>query len=163
MKKEINTGHGWPLHTKAVHVEDPTDEATMEIIRDLKDTLHAKQLSATGLASNQVWDRNLGDRRYTREDTEPPRIFVAYIPGQTTIEVFINPVGKGSGRSLPGTENCLSFPNSPPRKKKRHKNYTIFYINEDGEESSFKCTLSTARMLQHEMDHLNGKVIEPRG
>jgi len=55
-------------------------------------------------------------------------------------------------------EGCLSF----PKKEflvKRHNNITIKYQNAQGETITEKFTGLEARIIQHELDHLNGILV----
>ena len=55
-------------------------------------------------------------------------------------------------------EGCLSF----PKKEflvKRHNNITIKYQNAQGETITEKFTGLEARIIQHELDHLNGVLV----
>ena len=148
MIKKINVGHT----PKAVIVMDVESPECIEWCQHLRDTFEHHRETAAGIALNQIWD----------EYDPPLKIFIARIPGQVGPEIFINPVGKGSGGHVKNYEKCLSFPNLPPIMKSRWKNYTILYTREDDTENSFKVGQPWCRALQHEVDHLNGVVCYPR-
>ena len=138
------------LYIPSVEVEDVNDQFLQESIQDLKDTYKKLEGKALGLSMCQIWDQ---------EGVECPRVFIAQMPDASEPEVFINPRGVGSGGTIKNWESCLSFPNNRPKRKGRKKNYTIVYTKEDGTERSFKTGDVWSRILQHEMDHLNGKTL----
>jgi peptide deformylase len=55
-------------------------------------------------------------------------------------------------------EGCLSLPNKEYLVK-RHNNITIKYQNTHGETITEKFTGLEARIIQHELDHLNGILV----
>jgi len=52
-------------------------------------------------------------------------------------------------------EGCLSVPNKYGQVK-RHKSLTLKYLNEGGKEQKLKASGLLARIIQHEIDHLDG-------
>lgn len=101
--------------------------------------------NALAISSNQLW----------RQFTVPPCVFVMKI--HDNVEVFINPIIKGTGKQIQEKEGCLSFPNKI-KLKKRHKNVTMLYqtIDSPGEQFAIKVTELSSRVIQHEVDHLRG-------
>lgn len=70
--------------------------------------------------------------------------------------VFINPVMKNiSRRKLEGPEGCLSVPGKFGTVK-RHEKITIEAYDEYGEKFIRGASKFLARVLQHELDHLEG-------
>jgi len=71
-------------------------------------------------------------------------------------EVFINPrILKKSRKTEIIEEGCLSFPEFW-LKIKRAKEVEIEALNEEGEKQRIRAKGITARVFQHEIDHLNG-------
>jgi len=71
-------------------------------------------------------------------------------------QVFINPkIIKKSRETIIDEEGCLSFPGLWLRIK-RAKRVEIEALNENGEKISLKAEGLPARVLQHEIDHLDG-------
>ena len=70
---------------------------------------------------------------------------------------FINPTIESlSGDIITGTEGCLSYPGKYV-KVDRHETVSLSYeINESGERDTKEFSGFIARIIQHEMDHLNG-------
>jgi len=125
--------------------EPYTKEALAEVVQDLKDTAtHAAKHppGCLGLASNQIGHLRL------------PVIVVRLLDEWY---VMINPVvTKAYGGKNWQREACLSFPGKNT-KMQRNKRIRVNYVDEDGCThpdamfSGFK-----ARVIQHEIDHLNG-------
>ena len=149
MIKPINIGREGPMLDFAEEIEFGE---CMDWIQNLKDTFESVKESAAGLAMNQIWDE---------EEYYPIRVFIAKNPVDGEGMVFINPYGKGSGGHIKMEEGCLSFPGRKVLKS-RHKNFTIIYLDENGEEQNFKATHPFSAVLQHELDHLNGIVCIPK-
>jgi len=69
---------------------------------------------------------------------------------------FINPIitGFSSGESI-GTEGCLSFPGMFG-KVERPSAISLSYIGMNGQRRQMEYSGFEARVIQHEIDHLNG-------
>ena len=83
--------------------------------------------------------------------------------------VFINPVAKNiSKRKLERAEGCLSVPGRFGNVR-RHEKITVEAYDENGEKFTRGATRFFARVIQHELDHLQGtlfidkaeKIFEP--
>jgi len=84
----------------------------------------------------------------------PLRIFIANI--ENKIFVFINPEVKNlSNNKIPFEEGCLSVPKiwGPVV---RSKKLTVKALDENGKPFKIRAKGLLARVIQHEMDHLNG-------
>ncbi|MFO0970201.1 MAG: peptide deformylase [Gemmataceae bacterium] len=115
-------------------------------IRDMLATLDAA--GGVGLAAPQVFS----DKRIFLAAVLPPNDPDA-MPG---IEIFINPVlTHASSEKATGWEGCLSFPellvNVP-----RHRVVRMSYLDHQGQSSVIDLQGFPARVVQHELDHLNG-------
>lgn len=94
-----------------------------------------------GLAANQVGSE-----------------YKLFITGLDSIRTAINPkIIKTSKSKTHGKEGCLSIPDER-FKKLRHSWIQLSYVDELGEEHIKTFTGWSARVVQHEMDHLNGKL-----
>ena len=71
---------------------------------------------------------------------------------------LINPVIVKKDGSETQEEGCLSIPEAVV-KVKRAKKVVVEYMNERGEALKINAEGLLARVLQHELDHLSGKVI----
>ncbi len=135
------------LRQPTVAVEG-VDEAIRALVRDLTDTMYAHD--GAGIAAIQVG--------------RPERIFlvdgrVATGDREADPVVFINPeIVETSGGVEGGEEGCLSFPGvfvdvRRPRRAKvraRDLDWNVFEIEGDG---------LLGRALQHEYDHLEGRLL----
>ncbi|MBU1045135.1 MAG: peptide deformylase [Candidatus Omnitrophica bacterium] len=73
--------------------------------------------------------------------------------------VLINPtIIKRKGKKVPMDEGCLSLPNITV-KVYRYSQIVLKTMNISGKNVEFEATDLLARVLQHEIDHLNGKLI----
>lgn len=92
------------------------------------------------------------------------RMFVMRRPfGSDSLMTVINPtIVRGHGFSTK-TENCFSIPSLPANVKgarvKRMSEIVVRFQNEDGIEEETTLVGMDARTFQHELDHLNGKLI----
>lgn len=71
---------------------------------------------------------------------------------------LINPVIVKRDGSMEEEEGCLSVPGLQV-KIKRAKNVIVNFLDEDGKAIQLKATGLFARAVQHETDHLSGKLI----
>lgn len=121
-----------------------------EIISDLKDT-------AAGLKSKTGYDcAGLAAPQISHKK----RIILVNVQAKTTI--MVNPIIiLKKGKHSLGNESCFSIPMSMkhPVRIKRWFKVKVAYWDEEGElvEKLFKSF--EARLIQHEIDHLDGKMI----
>ena len=115
-----------------------------QIVQDLIDTANANKKKCLGLAANQVGHN--------------ARIFV--IKTTKGFSAVINPevVCMAGGRKQ-YYESCLSRPGEDSIRVKRYKKVKLRLTNEKGEEALFAFNGLAARVVQHELDHLNGVLI----
>lgn len=137
------------LNTKCEKVAEINGEIK-ELITDLLDTLTAQtNPQGTGLAAPQIgvskrvcivrrWDRSEDDKETYRD------------------YVLINPeiLGASSATDIMW-EACLSIPDLFG-KVMRNKRVRVSALNENGEEIKIKASGFFARVIQHEVDHLDG-------
>jgi peptide deformylase len=132
------------LREKCIPI-DVFNEEVLELIQDLKDT--CKVHKAHGLAAPQIG--------VTR------RVFVTHTSGAEPM-VFVNP--EILNPEDPGTEmreGCLSFP-GVEESVKRYGDLSIKALDEDGEEFTFSLVGLEAVAVQHENDHLDGRLLIDR-
>ncbi len=123
------------------------DEELRKLVADMTETMYAAE--GAGLAAIQV-GRAL-------------RLFMLdpVILGGDKKEdplVFINPEIVSYEGSQEGDEGCLSFPGIFVPVK-RANGCTVRAKNLDGEEFELSVTELAARAVQHETDHLNGRLL----
>ncbi len=114
------------------------DAEIRELVKDLFDTMYADQ--GVGLAANQ-----LGQARRVAvvDNGEDPAI------------VLINPVIVHRSGTLRGEEGCLSIPDIFGDVD-RAEQVTVETTTLDGERIQIEATELLARVIQHEIDHLDG-------
>ena len=125
-------------------VNIPIEKETQELIDAMTLLLAKKADEAVGLAAPQV--------------NRSERLFVANIEGD--IRVFINPeIVERSDSTGTEIEGCLSLPGVTVRVK-RPKIIRVNYYDEHGVyHPNRKFKRWNARVIQHEYDHLLGKVM----
>ncbi len=130
------------LHTVAKPVA-VVDERVRTIVRDMAQTMY--EANGVGLAATQV-------------DIHERIVVVDASEARTSYQVFINPeIIAQSMEKKEWEEGCLSVPEvydivaRPDRIRVRA-------LNEHGEAFELDCDELLAVCLQHEIDHLNGKV-----
>jgi len=125
------------LKKRTEKVKEITSEIK-ELIFNMKETLTAEQ--GAGLAAPQV-------------NVSKKVIIINTQHGQTA---FINPqITSKSLKKTKDKEGCLSFPGLW-LDIKRSKEIKVKALNENGKEISLKAKDFSARVFQHEIDHLNG-------
>lgn len=129
------------LHKVAKKVEQVTDE-TRRLIRDMAETMYAAP--GVGLAATQV-DVHL-------------QLFVADISEtHDQLRVFINPEIIASSGEEESEEGCLSVP-GVYENVCRADRVTVRALNENGQLFTLEAEGFLAVCIQHEIDHLRGKV-----
>jgi peptide deformylase len=127
------------LQKKSQEIKDPLDPEIQGLILDMLETMKNCE-SAVGLAAPQV-GKSL-------------QLTTIKLNGKTYI--LINPKIKSkSWKKTVKEEGCLSFPGKFILVK-RSKSVKVVAKNEKGEDVVLKGEDMLARVLQHEIDHLNG-------
>lgn len=129
------------LHTVAAKVETITDD-TRKLIQNMAETMYAAP--GVGLAATQV---DVHQRILVADTSEKGN----------KLMVFINPeiISKSGASEL--EEGCLSVPGIY-EKVNRYENITVKALNEKGESFTLDASGLLSVCIQHEMDHLDGKV-----
>lgn len=148
-ERNIEVFDSFYLHKKTTPVEFPLSEEMKQVVQDLKDTLTGCE-NATGVAAPQIGVSS--------------SLLVYKIGDVIKTTVMINPkIVKARNMEEEGKlEMCLSYPGRiyyVPR----YKNITVFFQDENGEAYVLKYSGFEARVLQHEIDHLDGLTIADRG
>ena len=129
------------LRTKAKPVNDIND-SIRTLVADMFETMKAER--GVGLAATQV-------------NVHQQVIVMDVSDGQDTPLVFINPkVIEQRGTKI-NEEGCLSVPNNYA-KVERAEWIKVSALNEHGEEFTMEAEGLLAVCIQHEMDHLQGKL-----
>ena len=130
------------LHTVARPV-DQVDARIRRLIDDMLETMYAAE--GVGLAATQV---DVHERVIVMDTSE----------GRDEPRVLINPeIVARSDEMVFGDEGCLSVPTIYD-KVSRHARVTVRALNRSGESYQFDAEGLLSVCVQHEMDHLLGKV-----
>jgi peptide deformylase len=130
------------LHTVARPV-DQVDARIRRLVDDMLETMYASE--GVGLAATQV---DVHERVIVMDTSE----------GRDEPRVLINPeIVARSEEMVFGDEGCLSVPTIYD-KVSRHARVTVRALNRSGESYQFDAEGLLSVCVQHEMDHLLGKV-----
>lgn len=139
------------LLEKCTKVKDFGPE-TKQIVQNLLDTIiHAKNPEGAGLAAPQigVTKRIIIARRFLPNPDGSNRTI-------THEHVLINPrIISSSDETQEGWEGCLSIPNTYG-KVRRPKKIKLMAQDENGDDIRMNASGFFARVIQHEIDHLDG-------
>lgn len=127
--------------TKVAEDVDPNEIKDMnDLFNDMVETCH--RFDALGLAAPQI---GVSKRIFVLEDGT----------------VFINPkVLVRSGKITSHKEGCLSVGTHNRFDKKRARTIVLEYLDRDGQVQKLKTRRKLqAIAIQHEIDHLNGKLV----
>lgn len=134
------------LRTRAKEV-DPKDIHSKEfqaLIADMVETMYAA--NGVGIAAPQI---GVSKRIFIAESAQGPI-------------ALINPVfTKTSWKTSGGEEGCLSVPGKYD-KVRRYKSVSVEALTATGEKIAFTANDFFARILQHELDHLDGMLYVDR-
>ena len=129
------------LHTLAAPVAR-VDDTVRKLVRDMAETMYAAP--GVGLAATQV-------------DVHRRVIVIDISETKDQLNVFINPEITARSGSADCEEGCLSVPGIF-EKVKRAERITVRALDGDGRPFELTADGLFAVCIQHEMDHLEGKV-----
>jgi len=133
------------LHKRASRVEAVTDDIR-KLINDMAETMYAAP--GVGLAATQV---NVHLRVIVIDVSE----------SHDQLRVFINPELVGASGNSDIEEGCLSVP-GVYEKVRRAERVTVRALDADGQPFTLDAEGTLAVCIQHEMDHLVGRVFVDR-
>ena len=149
--------YGHPaLRQKGARIEKVTPEIK-KLAADMFETMHTNH--GIGLAAQQVGRalqltvidvREVKDRPSTLELKGKPSDPEAFMP-----LVLINPEVMPAGEAVKGGEGCLSFPEIFAEIT-RPESVEVKALNEKLKPVEFRCGGLLSRVIQHEVDNLNG-------
>ncbi len=129
------------LHTVAKPVQ-AVDARIRKLVEDMAETMYAA--NGIGLAATQV---NVHERVIVIDISE----------ARKELRVFINPELVAKSGQMEGEEGCLSVPGIYDRVT-RAERVTVRALDRDGNAFELEADGLLAVCIQHEMDHLAGKV-----
>ncbi len=118
------------------------DDSIRKLAADMAETMY--EAPGIGLAATQV-------------DVHKRLVVIDVSEEKTELRVFVNPVLSHCDGSQVGEEGCLSVPGIYD-KVERAEQVTIDYLDLDGKAQTLRADGLLAVCIQHEVDHLNGKV-----
>jgi peptide deformylase len=121
---------------------DAVDDSIRALVSDMFETM--KDEKGIGLAATQV-------------DVHKRVVVMDVSEEQDTPYVFINPVITQKDGSTISEEGCLSVPNNYAKVDRAEK-VTVKAQNEKGEDFELEAEGLLAVCIQHELDHLDGKL-----
>ncbi len=136
--------------TENISVKELKTAAMQRFIDDMVETM--KEYDGVGLAADQVFtSKQLAVLEVADNPRYPNK-------GKVPLTVLVNPkITPLSDEMEEDWEGCLSIPDlrgSVPRYKRIH----VSALDRDGSKLDFTVKDFHARVIQHEYDHLNGKV-----
>ena len=118
------------------------DDSIRELVRDMAETMY--EAPGTGLAATQV-------------DVHKQIVVIDISETKDELLVLINARILESAGFQEGEEGCLSVPGIYD-KVERAATVTVRYLDLDGQEQTLRAEGLLAVCIQHELDHLQGKV-----
>ncbi|MDP2212023.1 MAG: peptide deformylase [Candidatus Aquicultor sp.] len=137
-----------PALKEKTRVVDSIDDDLRKLIKNMIDTMRAAP--GIGLAANQIGVLK--------------RVVVVDVDDDEDAMVLINPeITWYSEEREENEEGCLSvYPDKISVNVSRSLRIIVKAVNEHGEDVEFEAEGLFARAVQHEIDHINGKVIIDR-
>lgn len=142
------------LRKKSVELKTPLDKEGREEIKALIDSFTCRD-DASGLAAPQIGinKRIIIFRNKTIDDQTKKKI------RPEDYDVLVNPrITQARGEKVKAAEGCLSCPDIQIEVS-RFPEIKVRALNEKGEKISKRYLDYTARVVQHEIDHLEGTLI----
>jgi len=146
------------LRKKSIELPAPLDKESREIIQTLIDSFMERD-DAVGLAAPQIGinKRVIVFRAKGSEGGQ------GKIKDINDIEVLVNPrITQERGEKVSGVEGCLSCPEIQVEIS-RFPEIKVRALNAKGEKINLRYLDYVARVIQHEIDHLDGKLIVDYG
>jgi peptide deformylase len=129
------------LNTPAKRVEK-IDAATRKLIEDMAETMYAA--NGVGLAATQL-------------DAHKQIIVIDVSEDKSDLRVFVNPeITRREGVAV-NQEGCLSIPGIYDNVE-RAESVTVTALDRSGSRFTLNASGMLAACIQHEMDHLSGKI-----
>lgn len=122
-------------------VSKPARQEDLYLARDLQDTLLANRETCVGLAANMIGVQK--------------RVIIFNL-GLVPIVMF-NPILLSSEDPYETEEGCLSL--TGVRSTTRYETITVSYRDSKWQEQTITLTGFPAQICQHELDHLEGRII----
>jgi len=146
-----------PMLRKKCELVEEIDDALLTLLDNMADTMY--EAPGVGLAASQVGATkrvivaDIKPRERAQESTDEEEILLP--PDRSELIELINPeIVFAEGETIQ-EEGCLSIPGFVSDVKRKYEVVVEGY-SRDGEFIEIKCEDLLARVLQHEIDHLDG-------
>jgi peptide deformylase len=152
-RDQLNEEDTRVLRTACKEVKAPFDVATLMAIRELSETFLASD-DAVGLAAPQIGIglRMIAFRFRNFDDKNPDS-------RKEDFEILVNPrITQARGELVVAEEGCLSCPEIRVEIA-RNPEIKVRALDAEGKSVNKRYLDFAARVVQHEMDHLDGKLI----
>ena len=141
-----------PILLQRCNEVDLSNPDLPQIIADVRTVFENTPITGVGFAANQAG--------------VPLRFILVKPTVDDELLVMINPIIKtltvrGGMELISGIEGCLSFP-GVYEQVKRYNEIVVSWVNLEGKEFTGTFVDFPARVIQHEMDHLDGKMFFDR-
>ena len=149
----VNDADASVLRKKSIELKTPLDKEEKAAVKALIDSFVCRD-DASGLAGPQIGinKRMVIFRNKTVDDRKKKMSPDDY-------DVLVNPrITQSRGEKVTAVEGCLSCPDIQIEVS-RFPEIKVRALNEKGEKISKRYLDWTARVVQHEIDHLDGKLI----
>lgn len=145
------------IRSKSRKVSDYHSPSVRKIIKDLTDTMRKENL--VGISAPQI---GINERIFLSEIRNTT--YRKNIAKEDNLRVFINPeIISQSTKKIEGYEGCGSVASAGLfGPVKRHVSIKVRAFDEKGEKFELEAKGFLARIIQHEIDHLNGIVFIDR-
>ena len=150
----VSDGDASVLRKKSAECKTPLDKETRAEIQALMDSFTCRD-DASGLAGPQIGinKRMIIFRNKVLKDKAPKKM------SPDDYDVLVNPrITQSRGEKVTAAEGCLSCPDVQIEVS-RFPEIKVRALNEKGEKISKRYLDYTARVVQHEIDHLDGVLI----
>lgn len=150
----VNEADTSVLRKKSVELDASLNKEGQAEIKALIDSFTCRD-DASGLAGPQIGinKRIIIFRNKTTDDKTKKKL------GPEDYDVLVNPrITQARGEKVTAAEGCLSCPDIQIEVS-RFPEIKVRGLNEKGEKISKRYLDYTARVVQHEIDHLDGKLI----
>ncbi len=133
-----------PIVTDPLVLSQPAEPALRRdpAARDLADTLRAHRDHCLGMAANMIGI---------------PRAVIAFFDGGAVVVMLDPAVLRASPETYEAEEGCLSLPGT--RTVRRARWVDMAWRDEKGRKRRARFTRLAAEVIQHEMDHLAGRLV----
>ena len=122
-------------------VSKPASQEDLYLAKDLQDTLLANRETCVGLAANMIGEQK--------------RVIIFNL--SLVPMVMFNPILLSYKGSYETEEGCLSLTGVRPTT--RYETITVSYRDSKWQEKTITLTGFPAQICQHELDHLEGRII----